>query len=298
MTAAPALYRIAVAARMTGVSEHTLRVWERRYGTLASHRSDAGYRLYTSDDVDRIQRLRRLTEAGHAIGDIAKLSIADLKKLARAAAPPTVVDRVVSSEARRRFMTAVDAFDLVEAARVMATARLAFSPLELVSEVIAPLLAELGQRWIDDPGNAIAQEHAATVVLRDELMRLLVSSQQRPDGPRVAIAAPEAELHEFGALIAAVIAAAAGAHVLYLGPNLPARDLATAAKKHRADVVLLSVVSLGEKRMKPYLQILRDSLGAKIPIWVGGAAAKPSNLEGVVHIDSLAKLERLLRSSR
>lgn len=34
------------AAELTGVPEHTLRAWERRYGLVAPARTDGGYRLY------------------------------------------------------------------------------------------------------------------------------------------------------------------------------------------------------------------------------------------------------------
>ncbi len=297
MTAAPALYRIAAAARMTGVSEHTLRVWDRRYGALASHRTEAGYRLYTNDDVERINRLRELVEAGHAIGEVAKLSPKELFRLRnppRAHAPETLV----AAEAQRRFLAAVESFDLLEAARLMAAARIAFSPFELASEVIAPLLVALGERWVDGPDDAVAQEHAATTVLRDELMRLLFVAPRIDVGLRLIVAAPEAEFHEFGALLAAVVAAHAGAHVLYLGPNMPARDLARAAKKDRSRVVLLSVVSLDTKRARSYCKLLRAKLAPNVRIWTGGHGAKALREKDVEHVATLERLRAAILSGR
>lgn len=297
MTAAPALYRIAAAARMTGVSEHTLRVWDRRYGALASHRTDAGYRLYTNGDLERITRLRELVDAGHAIGEVAKLSPKELFRLGSPALERTP-DTLVAAETRRRFLAAVEGFDLLEAARLMAAARIAFSPFELVSEVIAPLLVILGQRWVEGPDDAVAQEHAATTVLRDELMRLLFAAPRVDVGPRLVVAAPEAELHEMGALLAAVVAAYAGAHVLYLGPDLPARDLARAAKKDRSTSVLLSVVSLDAKRARSYCKRLRTELAPNVRIWTGGQGAKVLREEGVEHIATLERLRAtVLRGS-
>ncbi|MDL1950237.1 MerR family transcriptional regulator, partial [Acidobacteria bacterium ACD] len=43
-------HRIGAVARLTGISTHALRVWERRYGTLKPQRSDGGDRLYSDGD--------------------------------------------------------------------------------------------------------------------------------------------------------------------------------------------------------------------------------------------------------
>ena len=44
-------------------------------------RSDGGQRLYSDLDMERLLRLRRLTERGHAIGRIASLPLAELTRL-------------------------------------------------------------------------------------------------------------------------------------------------------------------------------------------------------------------------
>src|SRR6185503_12047484 len=57
-------YRIGGVASRTGLSEHVIRAWERRYGVPTPQRSAGKYRLYTDDDVRLLQRLRELTEDG------------------------------------------------------------------------------------------------------------------------------------------------------------------------------------------------------------------------------------------
>jgi DNA-binding transcriptional MerR regulator len=66
-------YRIGAVARLTGVSPHTLRVWERRYGTVTPYRSEAGTRLYTQSDVDRLVLIKRLVDRGDTISLVANL---------------------------------------------------------------------------------------------------------------------------------------------------------------------------------------------------------------------------------
>lgn len=74
------LYGIGTAATMSGLSVHTIRVWERRYNAVTPLRTDGGRRRYSPDDVDRLSLLKRLTDLGEAIGAIAPLDDAMLQE--------------------------------------------------------------------------------------------------------------------------------------------------------------------------------------------------------------------------
>ena len=71
-------YEISAVARMTGLSSHVLRVWERRYSVVEPRRSDSKRRQYAQGDVDRLILLKRLVDNGHAIGSVAELSMDQL----------------------------------------------------------------------------------------------------------------------------------------------------------------------------------------------------------------------------
>lgn len=73
--------RSGTAARLAGLPVTTLRVWERRYGVVAADKSESGHRVYSPHDVSRLRLLRQLTHAGHAIGTIATLQLAELEAL-------------------------------------------------------------------------------------------------------------------------------------------------------------------------------------------------------------------------
>ncbi|HSK32565.1 MAG TPA: MerR family transcriptional regulator, partial [Propionicimonas sp.] len=55
---------IKKAAALTGVPEHTLRAWERRYGLLEPSRSPSGYRIYDAGALARINAMQGLVQAG------------------------------------------------------------------------------------------------------------------------------------------------------------------------------------------------------------------------------------------
>ncbi|MEM9057315.1 MAG: MerR family transcriptional regulator [Pseudomonadota bacterium] len=64
-------FSIGTVSRLTGISQHTLRVWERRHEAVKSRRSAGGQRLYSSDDVERLTVLKALVDRGDRIGKIA-----------------------------------------------------------------------------------------------------------------------------------------------------------------------------------------------------------------------------------
>jgi DNA-binding transcriptional MerR regulator len=93
-------YRSGVAARLAGLPVETLRVWERRYELSETRRSAHGQRLYTASQVQRLSLLKQLVDQGHPIGQLARLSMEELRALggngpAATAAPLRPIDLVV-----------------------------------------------------------------------------------------------------------------------------------------------------------------------------------------------------------
>ena len=72
---------IGVAARMTGINQNTLRMWERRYQLQLSQRSQGGQREYSLTDIDHLRLIKQLMDQGMRIGDIAQLPAKALTEL-------------------------------------------------------------------------------------------------------------------------------------------------------------------------------------------------------------------------
>lgn len=74
------LYGIGAVARLTGLTDHTIRVWERRYSAVVAQRAPNGRRVYKPADVEKLGLLKRLTDQGLSIGQIAGNSVAELRE--------------------------------------------------------------------------------------------------------------------------------------------------------------------------------------------------------------------------
>lgn len=73
-------FGIGAVARLTGMSDHTIRVWERRYEAVVAQRTSNGRRIYTAADVEKLSLLKLLTDRGLSIGQIAGESLGELKE--------------------------------------------------------------------------------------------------------------------------------------------------------------------------------------------------------------------------
>ncbi len=71
-SSARGVYAISVAAEMVGTNVQNLRVYERR-GLVDPSRTGGGTRLYSEDDVLRLERILELLEQGLNLAGIAKV---------------------------------------------------------------------------------------------------------------------------------------------------------------------------------------------------------------------------------
>src|SRR5215218_3968718 len=72
---------ISVVVDRTGLSQHLLRVWERRYGAVEPTRGEGGHRLYSDADIERVRLLHAATRGGRTIGQVARLSADALARM-------------------------------------------------------------------------------------------------------------------------------------------------------------------------------------------------------------------------
>src|ERR1044071_3384035 len=187
-------YRIGTVTRLTGLSADVVRVWERRYGAIRPQRSDAGTRLYSDADIARLRRLRQAVEKGHSISQAARLSddeltaaVSEIAQAADASGPYALV--------RERFLAAIKQMDVVTADLEMSRAATLFPARDLIKQIMAPLLAEIGERWAHREFG-VAHEHVATNLLRNLLSSLI--RLYPPDGhsETIVLATPAGERSE------------------------------------------------------------------------------------------------------
>lgn len=301
------LHSIGAVARRTGLSVHVLRAWERRYGAVTPHRSGGGQRLYTEADIARLRLLDRVTRAGHNIGRVAPLDAEALLALVEPEWPPrparTPPPRPDTPRPEERFvrpaLRAAAALDAAGLQAILLRAVVALRPMEFAQGVVVPLLHGVGDSW--EAGTLDPyQEHAVSVAVRRVLQWLLALREAGQEAPVLVAGTLAGEQHEFGALLAASVAAEDGWRVVYLGPSLPADQIAAAARTAGARVVALSVVYAADvDGVRKAIGELAAALPGRTRLIVGGRAAAHAApavaLAGGVHTAHLEELRERLR---
>jgi DNA-binding transcriptional MerR regulator/methylmalonyl-CoA mutase cobalamin-binding subunit len=298
----PTLYPIRAVAKLTGIPVDTLRAWERRYRAVTPDRAGRG-RLYSDAEIRRLLLLRTAVDGGHAIGQVAGLSDAELQVLARAPLAFGNSSRPEPGPAPmdpnlQPLLDAIAAFDYAATNEELSRLALLLSPAGMVYQVVLPLMRLTGEDW-ENGTIQIAQEHMFSACLRSLLGGLVRPHRPGNADARMLLTTPSNELHEFGILAAAMLAVAQDFQITYLGPNLPPGEIASAAQKCAANIVVLGVMKINATpSVKREMAWLMSELPASTELWAGGTGAadvfEGMARDGAYILEDLADFERHL----
>jgi DNA-binding transcriptional MerR regulator/methylmalonyl-CoA mutase cobalamin-binding subunit len=265
------MYSIKAVAQATGLTVETLRAWERRYSVVSPLRDEAGRRVYRPEDVLRLRRLREATERGHPISRLAPLSDDRLATLLDSPSDGTVPD--MGRAFVERILEAAAQFRAAECEQTMTLAVAVLPPQKLVTEVLQPLLREVGERWHRGEF-AISQERLVSKLVSRHVRLMLYAYDRTARRETIVFATLPGERHELGLLMSAMLCASRGFRVHYVGPDLPAEEIARFAREVGASVVALSVVLQDRiEKLPEQFAALDDGLPEGTAIWIGGSAA-------------------------
>lgn len=267
----PDLFPIRELVRRTGVNASTLRAWENRHGLLAPVRTPSGHRLYSQQDVLRVRRLQDLMAQGLGLGDIADLLTETPPAASFPALEGPVHPMIPSGSAWQGYLQ-----ETLVALEDFSTERLdslyneacALYPIDIVTDnLLIPVLDQLGERW-DKRASGIAEEHFFTAWLRNKLGARLHHAASLPKGGYLIMACLPHEHHEIGLLVFALAALQRGYRIIYLGANMPTRQIVHVARHVRALGIVLAGRQVQDPR--PVLGDIAWLAGeVEAPIFVG-----------------------------
>ncbi|HEY4304796.1 MAG TPA: MerR family transcriptional regulator [Gemmatimonadaceae bacterium] len=274
---------IRVVAERTGLTPATLRAWERRYSAVAPNRSPGSQRLYSDADIQRLRLIARLSAIGFSLADLAQSTTTALARMARQSLDDVLdgaatLDDVRANASINRMLSDTRALDPGALRSSLTQSIFTLGPRIALDAVVSPFLEQLGVAWSCGEAS-VAQEHLASAVVRDVLGWVMQNAASSDTAPTLVATTVAEEQHEFGAMMAGAAAAIAGWRVLYLGPNLPAKEIARTARDAGARAVLLSVVNPQPTRsLRDEFAALRSVAGKRMPIIAGGTSASDHKL--------------------
>lgn len=307
------MFNIGVVSKMTNILEATLRVWERRYDFPKSTRTTGGHRLYSQQEVLRLQWVKARIDEGmqvsHAVRALQRAErdgtftpmLGPSSALVARMGPPESPSLALF---HKRLLDALKNHDIGEANLVLSEAQMIY-PLEaLILDVIGPTLHDVGAEW--EHGRLdVATEHLATNHLRNFLlMWMRVGPPAYAINPVVLACAP-GELHEGSLLMVGVLLRRLRWPVLYLGQTMPLPNLSSFIEDLAPSILLfVSMMAESAKTLVEWPQWLAKASAQGRPLVCYGGRAyveDPSFIEktpgkylGDTLQEGIQKLDELL----
>jgi DNA-binding transcriptional MerR regulator len=229
-------FSIKELEQYSGIKAHTIRIWEKRYKLLEPLRTDTNIRMYSSDHVRKLLNVTTLLRYGWKISSISNLTETDLCQ---------EVDRWTSDFQNGEYESQLNAlinamisFDESEFELIFNKAVDEIGFKDTVVEILYPFLNKIGHFFQVDKITP-AHEHFASSIIRRKLNAAIDNLEYKndPSKPRFLLFLPENEHHELGLLLSNYLIRRNGNPILYLGTNLPEKNLLESIKTWSPDYV-------------------------------------------------------------
>jgi DNA-binding transcriptional MerR regulator len=276
---------------LSGIKAHTIRIWEQRYTFLKPQRSKTNIRYYGNEELKTVLNIALLNKYGFKISHINKMT------------PTEIRDKIVSlsfAEAHQeRFINEllqhmVD-LDIVGFEETLNTYIRNKGIDNTINLLIFPFLEKIGLLWLVN-NLSIAQEHLVTNIIRQKLIVGIESITTYAQVDKtVLLFLPEGEHHEIGLLYLYYLLKSRDIQVLYLGADVPLKDLEFVAHLKHPQYILTHLTSIpGRFSFEKYLQQIHQRL-PDIPVMISGRIVQTYFKKVPPHISLKKSMEDVLK---
>ena len=240
------MYSIQDLERLSGIKAHTIRIWEKRYSLLTPGRTKTNIRYYDDDQLRKLLNTCALIANGRKISKVSKLSEAAISEQVEALMMPKSKDKQLDVFINKIIESGLTYNNqLFENSFASATLRLGL--YKCYRLVILPALIKLGLMW-GKKELMPTQEHFISNLIKQKLFSAIDGlDAPEANSKRYLLFLPERENHEIGLLFAHYLIRKSGNTVIYLGQDVPTKDLKTTIKHSNPDVLILFVMRTWHK---------------------------------------------------
>ena len=225
------VFTIKDLENLSGIKAHTIRIWEQRYNFLKPNRTDTNIRYYCNQELKTLLNISLLNKFGYKISHIDKMSEQELK---------SKVDQLTDQEATHerivnKLIYYMIDLDILSFEDLLDECILTKGIERAINQLIFPFLNRIGILWLTNHIHP-AQEHLVTNVIRQKLIvGIEATGSPIRTNKTFLLFLPEGEYHELGLLYVYYLLKSRGAQVLYLGADMPLKDVVFVCKYKQPD---------------------------------------------------------------
>jgi len=225
---------------LSGIKAHTIRIWEQRYSFLNPQRTETNIRYYTGEELKTVLNIALLNKYGFKISHIDKMSSAEMReKTLSLNQSQAQIERMVNELISCMVDMKLDEFEMLLDGYIKSK-----GIEKIIPQIIFPFLERIGILWITNHINP-AQEHLVTNIIRQKLiMGIETCHAPLVQKKTVLVFLPEGEHHELGILFTNYLFKSRGIKVIYLGSNVPLKDVEYVATLKKPDFLYSHLTSV------------------------------------------------------
>ncbi len=227
---------------LSGIKAHTIRIWEQRYNFIKPERTDTNIRYYSNDELKKILNVALLNKYGFKISHIDKMNEGEMKeKILSLNQMEAQQERIVNELIQ--CMVDID----IEKLEMILDKFISARGIErTITQIIFPFLEKIGILWLTNHINP-AQEHLVTNIIRQKLIVGIdgIATSLKVN-KSVLLFLPEGEYHELGLLFMCYLLKSRGVTALYLGSNVPLKDVEYVVKLKKPDYLYSHLTTVGQ----------------------------------------------------
>ncbi|MBN8665466.1 MAG: MerR family transcriptional regulator [Chitinophagales bacterium] len=225
---------------LSGIKAHTIRIWEQRYTFLNPQRTETNIRYYSNDELKTVLNIALLNKYGYKISHIDKMSEEEMKeKILSLSQAQAQQERIVNDLIHYMVDLRLEEFESSLDTYIMAK-----GIERTITQIIFPFLERIGILWITNHVNP-AQEHLVTNIIRQKLIVGIESTVSHIQiNKTILLFLPEGEHHELGILFMYYLLKSRGVKVLYLGANVPVKDVEYVAQLKKPEFLYTHLTSV------------------------------------------------------
>jgi MerR family transcriptional regulator, light-induced transcriptional regulator len=254
---------------LTGIKAHTIRIWEQRYRFLKPQRTETNIRFYSNDELKKVLNIALLNKYGYKISHIDKMRPDEMQdKIITLSNTEAQQERLINNLIQCMVDLNIDSFEKQLDEHIKAR-----GIDKTIIQLVFPFLEKIGILWITNHINP-AQEHLVTNIIRQKLLVGIDSVYTHFSKDKTALLfLPEGEHHELGLLYTYYLLKSRGIKVLYLGANVPLKDLEFVATLKKPDFLYTHLTSAVNFNFEKFLNFVHLRMPA-FPVVVSGQCAQ------------------------
>jgi len=224
---------------LSGIKAHTIRIWEQRYHFLKPNRTTTNIRYYSNEELKTVLNIALLNKYGFKISHIDRMQPQEIReKILLLGDARAIQERIINDLVQSMVDLDMERFE-----QIIANFIVAKGIERTVIQIIFPFLEKIGILWQTGHVNP-AQERLVTNIIRQKLIVGIETTVSHVSlNKTFLLFLPEGEHHELGLLFMYFLLKSRGAETIYLGANVPVKDVEYVINLKKPDIAFVHLTA-------------------------------------------------------